>query len=95
MKKLPEIYKTPKVKSSNKEVYYSYENNNIRNENITKNIIENKKDIIFNDIVFIKTIDNYIYETKIVSKLNDHIITSNKKVILLKDIESIKRKDHL
>ena len=77
------------------EVTYTYENNNIRNENITKNIIENKKDIIFNDIVIIKTIDNNIYETKIVSKLNDHIITSNKKVILLKDIESIKRKDHL
>ena len=58
MKKLPELYKNKNVKSPNKEVYYSYErNNDFRNDT--------KKDIIFNDIVIIKTIDNNIYETKI------------------------------
>lgn len=88
MKRLPELYKNNNVKSPNKEVYYSYEK-----ENDFRSV--NKKDIIFNDVVIIKTIDNNVYETRIVSKLNDHIITANKKFIYLKDIESIKRKDHL
>jgi hypothetical protein len=86
MQKLPEMYKNSNVQSPNKNVYYSFEkDNNDRHFS--------KEDIIFNDIVIIKTVDN-TYETKIVSKLNDHILTSNKEIIYLKDIKSIKRKDH-
>lgn len=87
MGKLPDIYKNTKVVSPNKDVFYSFEKDN-DDRSFSKN------DIIFNDIVVIKTVDN-TYETRIVSKLNDHILTSNKEVIYLKDIKSIKRKDHL
>ena len=89
MKKLPSIYKNAKVSSTNKNVFYSFEKDN----NSTSNNSFKKEDIIFNDIVIIKTIDN-TYETKIVAKLNDHILTSSKDIIYLKDIKSIKRKDH-
>ncbi len=86
MKKLPDIYKTSGVKSTNRNVFYSFENDDsIRTFS--------KDDIIFNDVVIIKTVDN-TYETRIVSKLNDHILTSSKDIIYLKDIKSIKRKDH-
>ena len=87
MKKLPSIYKNTKVSSTNKDLFYSFENDNENERSF------NKEDITFNDIVIIKTIDN-TYETKIVAKLNDHILTSNKDIIYLKDIKSIKRKDH-
>ena len=87
MSKLPDIYKNVKVQSPNKEVYYSFEKD-------SDDRTFSKEDIILNDIVIIKTVDNS-YETKIVSKLNDHILTSNNKIIYLKDIKSIKRKDHI
>lgn len=86
MSKLPEMYKNKNVKNPNKNVFYSFEKDS-DDRSITKD------DIIFNDIVIIKTVDN-TYETRIVSKLNDHILTSNKDIIYLKDIKSIKRKDH-
>ena len=86
MKKLPDIYKNSKVVNTNKNVFYSFEK-----ENDERSF--SKDDIIFNDVVIIKTIDN-TYETRIVSKLNDHILTSSKDIIYLKDIKSIKRKDH-
>lgn len=86
MGKLPEIYKNTRVVSPNKDVFYSFEKDN-------DDRTFSKEDIIFNDIVIIKTIDN-TYETRIVSKLNDHILTSSKDIIYLKDIKSIKRKDH-
>lgn len=88
MEKLPSIYKNTKITSKNKDVFYSFEKDYSKEDKRF-----NKKDIIFNDIVIIKTIDN-TYETKIVAKLNDHILTSNKDIIYLKDIEYIKRKDH-
>jgi len=86
MEKLPEIFKNTRVVSTNKDVFYSFEKDN-DDRTFSKN------DIIFNDIVIIKTVDN-TYETRIVSKLQDHILTSNKDIIYLKDIKSIKRKDH-
>ena len=86
MKKLPEMYKNSNVQSPNKNVFYSFEK-----EESDRNF--SKDDIIFNDIVIIKTVDS-TYETKIVSKLNDHILSSNKDLIYLKYIKSIKRKDH-
>ena len=86
MKKLPDIYKNSKVQSTNKNVFYSFEKDS--NERTFS-----KDDIIFNDVVIIKTVDN-TYETRIVSKLQDHILTSSRDIIYLKDIKSIKRKDH-
>lgn len=88
MKKLPGIYKNPRVVSTNKDVFYSFE----KDENNDRTF--NKEDVIFNDVVIIKTIDNNTYVTKIVAKLKDHILTSNKDIIYFKDIRSIKRKDH-
>lgn len=87
MEKLPEMYKNTKVVSPNKKVFYSFENDESTRKTFSK------EDIIFNDVVIIKTVDN-TYETKIVSKLNDHILTSSKDIIYLKDIKSIKRKGH-
>jgi hypothetical protein len=87
MEKLPEMYKNTKVVSPNKKVFYSFENDESNRKTFSK------EDIIFNDVVIIKTVDN-IYETKIVSKLNDHILTSSKDIIYFKDIKSIKRKGH-
>ncbi len=86
MEKLPEMYKNSKVQSPNKNVFYSFEKDD-------SDRTFSKADIIFNDVVIIKTVDN-TYETRIVSKLNDHILTSSKDIIYLKDIKSIKRKDH-
>lgn len=86
MGRLPEIYKNTRVISTNKDVFYSFEKDN-------DDRTFSKDDIIFNDVVIIKTVDN-TYETRIVSKLNDHILTSGKDIIYLKDIKSIKRKDH-
>ena len=86
MKKLPEIYKNQKVNSTNRNVFYSFEKDHDDRS-------FSKEDIIFNDVVIIKTVDN-VYETRIVSKLDDHILTSSKDIIYLKDIKSIKRKDH-
>lgn len=87
MGRLPEMYKNSKVQSPNKSVFYSFEKDD-------SDRTFSKDDIIFNDVVIIKTVDN-TYETRIVSKLNDHILTSSKDIIYLKDIKSIKRKDHI
>ena len=86
MKKLPDIYKNKKVVNTNQNVFYSFERDGDERT-------FSKDDIIFNDVVIIKTVDN-TYETKILSKLDDHILTSSKDIIYLKDIKSIKRKDH-
>ncbi len=86
MKKLPDIYKNTKVMNTNRNVFYSFEKD-------SDDRTFSKDDIIFNDVVIIKTVDN-TYETRIVSKLDDHILTSSKDIIYLKDIKSIKRKDH-
>lgn len=88
MNKLPSIYKNPRVVSTNKDVFYSFEKDNGDERSFKK------EDIIFNDVVIIKTTDNNTYITKIVAKLNDHILTSNKDIIYFKDIKSIQKKDH-
>lgn len=86
MKKLPDLYKNTSVNSPNRDVFYSFEKDgDVRSFS--------KDDIIFNDVVIIKTVSD-TYETRIVSKLDDHILTSSKDIIYLKDIKSIKRKDH-
>ena len=87
MKKgLPGIYKENNTKkiNNNRSVYYSgvdekkYEDNNLEIEN----------EYIFNVPVVIKTV-NEVFNTKIVSKVKDHILTSNNRIIKLKDIKSI------
>ncbi len=86
MSKLPEIYKNKKVVNNNREVFYSFEKDK-------DDRTFSKDDIVFNELVTIKTKDS-TYVTKILSKLNDHILTSNKDIIYLRDIKAIERKDH-
>ena len=97
-KKLPSISKfsTNKVFSNNKDVYYSSFNKEInsKDENIKNTTLDNilkKGEYIFNMPVVIKT-NADTFKTTIIGKLNDHIITSDRKTIKLKDIVSINRK---
>lgn len=97
-KKLPSISKfsTNKVFSNNKDVYYSSYNKEINSEleNTKDNSIDNifkEGEYIFNMPVVIKT-NSDTYKTTIIGKLDDHIITSNRQTIKIKDIVSIKMK---
>lgn len=91
-KKLPSIYKNTNYDhvNNNKRIFYSAlskENNiNTYKEGITKNI---DNEYILNTPVIIETYTEKI-NAKIVGKVGDHILTSNNKVIKLKDIKFIK-----
>lgn len=94
-KKLPGIYKDDSFKHiNNKTVFYtsnksiSTNSNNIRNNDF--NSINYIDEYIFNIPVIIETYDEMI-NTKILSKVGDHILTINNKIIKLKDIKSIKK----
>ncbi len=102
-KDLPSIFKNTSNKKieNNKKVFYSkYENiSNIESNNneinlegntyqeALNNLFKNNQ-FVFNVPVEIITKDKNI-NTKIVSKVNDHLLTSNGEVIKLEDILSI------
>lgn len=88
-KKLPGIYHNDIKKSPNKQTFYSYNDNDIRNEKkFTSDMI------IFNKVVIIET-NTTSYVSRIVSKVDDHILTSDNDYILIKDIKNIKLKNRL
>lgn len=103
MKKLPNIFK-PDIDhyvDNNNEVYYSFgedktkskknNNNLMRKSNIRTTKLINI-DQYNNKKVIIKTLNNDIYNTEILSRMGNNIIMANGKVISIFDIESIEEK---
>lgn len=95
MKKLPEIYKSNITKNikNNKEVCY-LKNIDTRNHNLD---VEDVINDIFSGIgyaynipVIIDTM-NKKYETSLVAKSKDNVVTLDNEVIAIKDIINIKR----
>lgn len=90
-KKLPNIYKASDCSRirNNKTVFnFDYNSFDTRSDEEKKQEANNI-DYVFNTPVTIKTAEETI-KTKIVGKLDDHILTSDNRIIKLKDIESIK-----
>lgn len=89
-KKLPSVYKANDCThiKNNKSVFCSSYSNVGFSEGDRISTDKQEIDFVFNTPVTIKT-NNEIIHSKIVSKLDDHILTSNNKVIKLKDIQSI------
>ena len=89
-KKLPKIYKGNDFShvNNNKQVFYSSKEE--IKKDLNKDILIFDKQYILNTPVVIETIDNNIYNTKIISKVSDHILISNNKIIKLEQIKSIK-----
>lgn len=87
-KELPSIYKNTNCSyiNNNKKVFYSSDlNKEPMIERNSKNIDE---EYILNTPVIIQTYSEKI-NTKIVSKVGDHILTSTNKIIKLSEIKSI------
>lgn len=99
MNKKPEIYKPPiaKILNNNEKVFYSSYDNLIRSDDVsespedTLNRLSNNGRYIFNTKVIIKTMDK-VYDTKIVGKINNKLITIDGDSILFDRILSIKEK---
>lgn len=86
----PEIFK-PNIENinNNKSSFYSAIDSEIRNESPSEFIDNLSKDgYTFGKKVTIKTKD-HVYNTKIIGKYGDSIITIDNDKILLKDIENI------
>ena len=87
-KKLPSIYKNTNYNhiNNNKKVFYS---NSLNNETIIEKPSKNvDEEYILNTPVIIETYSEKL-NTKIVSKIKDHIVTSTNRVIKIKEIKSI------
>ena len=91
-KKLPDIYKNTfeEKDGNNKKVFYSFIGND-RNTSYENKIAINEIDYVFNKLVDINT-KTGVYTTKIISKVGDHILTSDGRRVLLNEIISIKLK---
>ena len=92
-KKLPGIYKNTDYShvNNNKRVFYSGDVENQKKDDVTASSKEKNisNEYILNTPVIIETINEKL-NARIVSKVGDHILTSNNKIIKLKDIKSIK-----
>lgn len=97
MKKLPEIYKnnfTKKIKN-NREVCY------LRNEDVISNLsnisIEKEINNIFSGIGYSYNIpveivtNKKVYNTSLVAKTRENVVTLDNEIIAIGDIKSIKR----
>lgn len=103
---LPNIFKNSSVKkrSNNMKVFYS-KYNNYKSDVAVDDVLDVKNSyydtidslfrsgkFVFNVFVEIVTKEGVFY-TKIVSKIDDHIVTSESKIIKLDDIVSIRIKE--
>ena len=102
MQKLPEIYKNiiNKRINNNMEKCIINDNNNYEVNNSNMNKIEinsyidnlfNSNGYIFNIPVMIKTHDK-LYDTYLVTKTNDYLLTINNERIIIDDIISISKR---
>lgn len=95
-KNLPKLFKntTAIIDGHNKSVFYSFKNDYFEEDSSVDNS-EFIEQVIFSDyfnlLVEIKTKDE-LYVTKIIGKVNDHVLTSDKRKIYIKDILGIKIK---
>ena len=94
-KKLPEIFRNPNItkEGNNKNAFYSFKDNrSIREDNRNYSNIELEDiGLYFNRTVEITTNANTI-TTKIVSKLNNHLLTNTNQKIDISTIISIRPK---
>lgn len=96
-KNLPKLFKntTTIIDGHNKSVFYSFKD---ESEDSSRNIDSGgfvepvSFSDYFNVLVEIKTKDE-VYVTKIIGKVNDHILTSDKRTIYIKDILGIRIKN--
>jgi len=89
-KKLPSIFKNndPRYIDNNKKVYYSFLDRGQEEVFTSEEQVNLEDEYLFNTTVEIETLDGH-FSTKIVGKLGDHILTSNNKIIKIKDIKKI------
>ena len=102
IKKLPEIFKNniDKKINNNKEVYYSFINNNLDNENNLndKNINDvidelfNSDRVVYSIRVIIST-NSKVYDTYLVARTSTYLLTIDEERILIKDIISLQIKN--
>lgn len=102
IKKLPEIFKNniDKKINNNKEVYYSFINNNLDNENNLndKNINDvidelfNSDRVVYSIRVIIST-NSKVYDTYLVARTSIYLLTIDEERILIKDIISLQIKN--
>lgn len=103
IKKLPKIYQNTinKQINNNKKVYYINGNSKqeIKNDNMNQNQIDLVIDGIFNDDgfafnipVIIKT-NTKTYETSLITRTNEYLLTFDKHKIKVSDIIYIQRKN--
>ena len=82
---MPNIYKSSVKTNTNRKIFYS------ANEGSDRRSFD-ENDIVLDKPVVIETV-NSTYNGRIVSRVKDHIITSNNEYILIKDIKSIQLKN--
>lgn len=100
IKKLPKIYQNniDKRINNNREVYYSFSNNNnsvnvnCSNINSTLDDIFNSDRAIYNIRVIINT-NNKVYDTYLVARTSTYLLTINQERIPIKDIVSVQIKN--
>lgn len=102
IKKLPEIFRNniDKKINNNKEVYYSFINNNLDNENNLndKNINDvidelfNSDGVVYSIRVIIST-NSKVYDTYLVARTSTYLLTIDEERILIKDIISLQIKN--
>jgi hypothetical protein len=94
--KLPNIFKNSNILNggNNKSSFYSFREGKSSIVESDDRCSKDDIDYLFNIPVIIST-NHGIYECRIISKLKNHILTSNNEKILLSDIREIKVKDHL
>lgn len=96
---LPKIFKNKNVHSNNLKTYYSLEkdikknNNNLDYDNKTvseklNKIMDTRNRFMFTENVIIET-DNKKYDTKIISRNDEYILTIDNDKILINDIKNI------
>lgn len=85
--KLPNIYKGRVNKDTNLRVAYTNKEESIDIKDTINRLFKQNK--LYKQEVYIETKDN-VYNTKIVGRTNEHIITINNEVIKIDDITMIK-----
>lgn len=90
-KKLPGIYRSTINKKISNNMNYSFVGLSNIDENDNSNNTNFSDQYVFNTLVEIETKEG-VFNTKIVSKIKDHILTSDNRIIKLNDIKNIKIK---
>ncbi len=97
MKKLPRVYQNiiDKKITNNKEVCYLKNEEERKDDSVLEGNIEATLDQIFSgmgysyNIPIIISTDKKIYHTSLIAKTNQHVVTLDNDIIMIKDIKKI------